>query len=52
MELDETISSIVEAVLFDNTLGEMERVTSMDLTEDEVIPVNSIEMYEVIPEFE
>ena len=41
---DEEISGTVEAVSFDNTLGEIERVVEEDMSKDRVIPVNSIEM--------
>ena len=49
---DDSISDVVEAVSFDETLGEIERVFNEDLSEDLTIPINSIEMYEVIAEFE
>ena len=49
---DEEIGNAVEAVSFDETLGEIERVVEGGLSEDRVIPVNSVEMYEVIANFE
>ena len=45
------ISSAVEAVSFDDTLGEIGRVADEGLSEDRVIPVCSVEMYEVIADF-
>ena len=48
---DEEIGNAVEAVSFDETLGEIERVVEGGLSEDRVIPVNSIKMYEVIADF-
>ena len=41
----------VEAVSFDNTLGEIGRVANEGLNEDQVIPVGTVEMYEVIADF-
>ena len=49
---DERIGEVVEAVSFDDTLGEIERVVEGGLSEDRVIPVNSVEMYGVIADFE
>ena len=40
------------AVSFDDTLGEIERVVEGGLSEDWVIPVNSVDMYEVIADIE
>ena len=45
------ISGAMEAVLFNDTLRDIEKVTSGDLNEDCTIPVNSVETYEVIAEF-
>ena len=42
----------MEAVSFDDTLGEIGKVVEGGLSEDRVIPVNSIDMYEVIADFE
>ena len=42
----------MEAVSFDDTLGEIGKVVEGGLSEDQVIPVNSIDMYEVIADFE
>ena len=42
----------MEAVSFDDTLGEIERVVEGGLNEDRVIPVNSVGMYDVIADFE
>ena len=52
LEPEDTISGVVEAVSFDNTLGEIERVVEEGLGEDRVRLVNSVEMYEVIANFE
>ena len=46
------IGEAVEAVSFDDTLGEIGKVVKGGLSEDQVIPVNSIDMYEVIADFE
>ena len=51
LDSDDEISSVVEAVSFDDTLGEIERVADEGLNEDRVIPVSSVEMYEVIADF-
>ena len=42
----------MEAVSFDDTVGEIETVVEGGLREDRVIPVSSIDMYEVIADFE
>ena len=42
----------MEAVSFDDTLGEIGNVVEGGLSEDRVIPVSSIDMYEVISDFE
>ena len=42
----------MEAVSFNDTLREIGRVVEGGLSEDRVIPVNSIDMYEVISDFE
>ena len=47
---DDTISGAMEAVSFDDTLGEMERIVASGLNEDKVIPVNSVDMYTAIEE--
>ena len=49
---DEDIGDIVDKVSFDDTLGEIERVVEGDLSENRVISVNSVKMYEVITNFE
>ena len=49
---NERIGEAVEAVLLDDTLGEVGRVVEGGLSEDRVIPVNSVDMYEVIADFE
>ena len=51
MEPRETIHDTVDAVSFDETLGEIGRVITRVMCEDQTIPVNSIAMYEVIAEF-
>ena len=38
----------MDAVSFDDTLGEVERVVASGLHENEVIPVNSVDMYIII----
>ena len=52
MSRDEGIGEAVEVVSFDDTLGEIGKVVEGGLNEDRVIPVNSIDMYEVIADFE
>ena len=49
---NEEIREAVEAVSFDDTLGEIGNVVEGGLSEDRVIPVSSIDMYEVIADFE
>ena len=49
---NEEIGDTVEAVSVDDTLGEIEKIAEEDLNEDRVVQVNSIEMYEVITDFE
>ena len=49
---DEEIGGAVEAVLFDDTLGEIGLVVEGGLSGDRVIPVSSMDMYEVIADFE
>ena len=49
---NERIGETVEAVSFDDTLGEIGRVVEGGLSEDRVIPVNSVGMYDVIADFE
>ena len=45
------ISSVVEGVSFDDTLGEIGRVADEGLSGDWVIPIGTVEMYEVIVDF-
>ena len=45
---DEGTCNAMEVVSFDDNLGEIERVVEGGLSEDWVIPVNSVEMYEVL----
>ena len=52
LEHDERIGEAMEAVSFDDTLGEIRRVVEGGLSEERVIPVNSVDMYEVIADFE
>ena len=40
----------MEAVSFDDALGEMERIVTSGLNEDKVILVNSVDMYTTIKE--
>ena len=49
---NEEIREAVEAVSFDDTLGEIGNVVEGGLSEDRVIPVSSVNMYEVISDFE
>ena len=42
----------MEEVSFDDTTGEIGKVVEGGLSEDRVIPVSSIDMYEVIVDFE
>ena len=51
MDLNDSISGVVEVGSFNDTLGELERVISTNLSEVQVIPVNFVDMYEVINEF-
>ena len=48
---DEGIGEAVEVASFDDTLGEIGEVVKGGLSEDRVIPVNTIDMYEVISYF-
>ena len=48
---DEEIGEAVEAVSFDDTLGEIGEVAEGGLSENRVIPVGSMDMYEVIADF-
>ena len=41
----------MEAVSFDDTLGELRKVIGEGLSEDRTVPVSSMEMYEVIADF-
>jgi hypothetical protein len=47
----EEISGAVEAVSFDDTIGELRRVVEEGLVEDRTIPVGSERTYEVIADF-
>ena len=49
---DEGIGEAVEAISFYDTLGEIGEVVKGGLSEDRVIPVSTIDMYEVIADFE
>ena len=49
---DEEIREAVEAVSFDDTLREIGYMVEGGVIEDRVIPVSSIDMYEVIADFE
>ena len=51
MSHDEGIGEAVEAVSFDDALDEIGKVVEGVLGKDRVIPVNSIDMYEVIANF-
>ena len=51
MGLEDIIGGAVEAVSFDETLGKIEKVVKGDSRRDRTIPVNSMDMYEVIAEF-
>ena len=48
---DNRIGGIVEAISFNDTLGEIGRVIEEGLSEDQVVLVSSIELYEVIADF-
>ena len=48
---NEEICGAVEAVSFDDTLGELRKVIGEDLREDRTVPVGSMGMYEVIADF-
>ena len=48
---EEEINGTVEAVSFDDTLGELRKVFKEDLSGDRTIPVCSKKMYEVIVDF-
>ena len=52
LSYDEEIGEAVEVVSFDNTLGEIGEVVEGGLSEDRVRPVGSMDMYEVIADFE
>ena len=41
----------MEAASFDDTLGQLQKVVRGGLSEDQTIPVYSLEMYEVIVDF-
>ena len=49
---DKSIGEAVEAISFDDILGEIERVVKGGLSENRVISVKSVDMYEVIADFE
>ena len=48
---DNEIGNTVEAVSFDNTLGDLRNVLKKGLNADRTIPVSSGKMYEVIADF-
>jgi hypothetical protein len=48
---EEEINGAVEAVSFDDTLGELRKVVEEGLSEDRTIPVGSGQTYEVIADF-
>jgi hypothetical protein len=48
---DEGISGAVEAVTFDDTIGELRQVVEEGLVKDQTIPVGSEHTYEVIADF-
>ena len=48
---DEDISGAVEAVSFDHTLREIERLVEENLNKDRVVLVKSVEIYEVMRDF-
>ena len=48
---DEEISGVVRAVSFDDTLGEIGMVAEEGLSEGQMIPVGTVEIYEVIAGF-
>mgnify|MGYP000258751508 CR=1 FL=1 len=48
---EEEIGSALEAVSFDDTLGEIDRVAEESFREDWGIPVGTLEMYVVITDF-
>ena len=48
----EEINGAVEAVSFDDTLGDLRNVLKEDLSEDRTILVSSEKMYDVIDDFE
>ena len=52
MSRDEGIGEAVEAVSFEDTLGEIGKVVEGVLRKDRVISVNSLDIYEVIADFE
>ena len=51
LDSDDEISSAVEAVSFDDTLGEIRRVADEGLSGHRVILVGTVEIYEVIAAF-
>ena len=51
MDPDHLVDCVVEVVSFDDTLGEIEKIIEEDVSEDRVVSVNSVEMYDVIAEF-
>ena len=52
LALEEEIGGDVEAVSFDDTFKEIEDVVEEGLSEDQMIPVNSVDIYEVIEVFD
>ena len=52
MSHNEEIREAMEVVSFDDSLGEIGNVVEGGLSEDRVIPVSSIDMYEVMADFE
>jgi hypothetical protein len=51
LEPDKEISGTVEAVSFDDTIGELRQVVEEGLSGDRTIPVGSERTYEVIADF-
>jgi hypothetical protein len=51
LRANEEISGAVEAVSFDDTVGELQKVFEEGLNEDLIVPVSSERMYEVIADF-
>jgi hypothetical protein len=51
LHANEEISGAVEAVSFDDTVGELRKVFEEGLSEDRTVPVCSERVYEVIADF-